>query len=407
MTDGWPFQSPLGGMDADTWDAMAGDRLYSSSRWLEYCGTDPRNAAGAVHVRSEDGRGGGTDVTVPVAAIVAEPNPFYRWEQELSGRGLPSPAASGVLVGPHRGYQTDLLSSGDPLSGSSLAALLTRLRELPAEAAEAGLLGDRPPSAPPCMAMYLATADVRRFQQAGVATTPLLLKADAWIPIPRDGWAGWLDALPKRRPTVVRREIDQFARAGYTVEDTTLARCSEIAGRLISLTEARYGHSTPAEQHAANLARQAAAMGASARVLLCRRGHEVVGYSCYYLSGDVLYLRSVGFDHARLVGAAEYFNLAYYLLIRIAGEAGARWLHAGIEGTEAKALRGAELRPLWLLDLSERSPLLGHEAETERHNARMSAELAAGSAAIAKAMTEPDDGLPSWGWGCAPSALLS
>ena len=48
----------------------------------------------------------------------------------------------------------------------------------------------------------------------------------------------------------------------------------------------------------------------------------------------------------------------YYAPVRMAAELGLRWVHPGIESPDAKALRGAQLRPLWLLDLSEDSVLL-------------------------------------------------
>ncbi|MEU7428122.1 GNAT family N-acetyltransferase [Streptomyces sp. NPDC040750] len=356
-----------------------------------------------MHVRTAAGE----QIAVPVAAVTQEPNPFYRWRDELTVRGLPSPPATGVLVGPHRGYQTHLLSTSGAPSDSDVAAVVARLTALPGQAAEAGLLGVEPPASPPCVGMFLTSPDVLRLQRAGVETTPLLLKADAWIRVPQGGWDAWLETLPARRRELVRREVRQFTRAGYRVVDTTLSECAEVAGKLLSLTEARYGHTTTAGQHATSLGRQAAAMGASARVLLCLRGDEAVGYCCYYLSGNVLYLRSAGFDHARAEGAAEYFNLVYYLPLRIAGEAGARWVHAGIEATEAKALRGAELRPLWLLDLSENSVLLGSDAEIRACNARFHAELAARSPAIAKALRETEETGADWGWGCQKFAAAS
>ncbi|WP_285703123.1 hypothetical protein [Microtetraspora sp. NBRC 16547] len=55
--------------------------------------------------------------------------------------------------------------------------------------------------------------------------------------------------------------------------------------------------------------------------------------------------------------------------------AGARWVHAGIESTEAKALRGAELRPLWLLDLSRDSPLTDQAEVVRAANSRILASI--------------------------------
>ena len=82
----------------------------------------------------------------------------------------------------------------------------------------------------------------------------------------------------------------------------------------------------------------------------------------------------------------EYFNLVYYATVRIAAEQGLRWVHPGIESADAKALRGARLRPLWLLDLSEDSVLLGSSAEIVAHNAAYLQRLRDISPAVFKAL---------------------
>lgn len=85
-------------------------------------------------------------------------------------------------------------------------------------------------------------------------------------------------------------------------------------------------------------------------------------------------------------GAAEYFNLVYYAAVRIAAENGLRWLAPGIESADAKALRGARLRPLWLLDLSPESVLLGHDDEIRAYNAAEMSRLSDISPAVSKAL---------------------
>jgi len=105
----------------------------------------------------------------------------------------------------------------------------------------------------------------------------------------------------------------------------------------------------------------------------------------FYVHGDTLHVRAVGLDYERLVDAAEYFNLVYYETVRIAVERGVRWLHPGIESADTKALRGARLRPLWLLDLAEDSVLLGHAARIRNRNAASVTRLVTSSPAVAKA----------------------
>jgi uncharacterized protein len=64
--------------------------------------------------------------------------------------------------------------------------------------------------------------------------------------------------------------------------------------------------------------------------------------------------------------------LLYYDQIELAAERGVRWIHAGIKSPEAKARRGAELRPLWLVDLAEDSVLAQAQVsgQVRQHNMR-------------------------------------
>ena len=112
-------------------------------------------------------------------------------------------------------------------------------------------------------------------------------------------------------------------------------------------------------------------MGSAAQVALCMRpgDDEPVGFCLYYVHRETLYLRWAGFDYSRLAGAAEYFNLLYYSQAMHAPQIGVRRLHAGIKTIEAKALRGAQLRPLWLVDLAEDSPLARERSAVRAHNA--------------------------------------
>jgi hypothetical protein len=61
----------------------------------------------------------------------------------------------------------------------------------------------------------------------------------------------------------------------------------------------------------------------------------------------------------------------FYESVRLAPGLGARRVHVGIKASEGKALRGASLRPLWLVDLTENSPLGGAEELIRRHNRKL------------------------------------
>lgn len=364
------FDNPMGGLSVVDWDGISANRFYSSHQWLSLLGAD--GTVGAVHGRTSTGG----LVAAPVAAVECEPNPFYRWHDELTARRLPAPASSGMLVGPRRGYQTHLLSAPGTDQVAAAEVVLAGLADL-------GMAG-------PKVGMFLDTESVVAFRAAGVRALPVLLRPDAWIPVPEGGWDSWLASLPSRsRAELARRETRKFAAAGYEVIDQPLSDWTEVVGQLLTNTETKYGHSSDPAGRRKFLRRQAERLGAAARVLLCSPpGGSPVGYCLYYVWGDTLFLRSAGFDYERLRGAAEYFNLVYYLPVRIAAEAGARWIHAGIEAAEAKALRGAQLRPLWMLDLSEDSVLTAHADAIRSANAKQTADIT-GSATVVRTAWQP------------------
>ncbi|GAA3042549.1 hypothetical protein GCM10020229_79370 [Kitasatospora albolonga] len=381
------FADFRGGIPADDWNTLAADRLYSSADWLRFCATDigGTTTTGGLHVAvGEEGT-----AAVPVTAVEHEPNSFYQWESHLEPLGLSGGGAAGLLLGQRRGYQTHLLASSGLGRDRAAAALYEQIQKLRSDLAGSELLpssaGDRPV---PAFGLFLTTEDVLALRAAGAAGPPLLLAADAWIPIPEGGWTEWLHGLPsKRRTDMVRRDVKRFEEAGYRITDSTLGESARVAAELLVGTQARYGHGADPEVLTESFRRQAAAMGDAARVAFCgREGEPPVGFCLYYVWGDTTYLRAAGFDYGRLQDACEYFNTVYYAPIRAAAAAGCRWVHAGIEAADAKALRGAELRPLWLLDLAGDSPLAAHDATFRAHNAAELAKLTGASGAVAKAL---------------------
>nr|BFE86614.1 hypothetical protein GCM10020093_092150 [Planobispora longispora] len=314
------FADVTGGMDPARWDALARDHFYSSVNWLRFCAGDGGITTGGLHLEAP---GAGT-VGVPVTAVRSIGNPFYQWDRILGEAGLPSPGPSGLLVGAHRGYQANILASPGISREQAAKELLCGLEDLAGELAAAGAAGPLPAGASggrdagavPTVAMFLSTPDVVALRAAGVRAMPVALQPDAWIPLPEGGgWDEWMRSLPsKRRADIVRRDRRNFLEAGYEVVHTTLGECGPQAARLLACTERRYGHDADVEELAESIRIQAEALGADARVLLLSRpGEDPVGYCLYYMWGDTLYLRAAGFDYDRLAGAAEYFNLVYYI----------------------------------------------------------------------------------------------
>jgi len=229
---------------------------------------------------------------------------------------------------------------------------------------------------------------VLALRAAGVRTMPVALAADAWIGIPPGGWDAWLASRSPKLRRRVRLETRAFEAAGYRIERRPLPEVYAEVGRLTAHTERRYGIPADQDAYIEAFRKHAELAGDRAEVLLCAVGDEPpVGCVLYVREGDTVYLRAAGFDYDRLRGVGEYFNLTYYTTARLPG---VRWLHAGIGTPDGKALRGAELRALWLLDLSEDSPLLGRDDEVLAHNAAFHSRLADLSPAVAKALVERD-----------------
>jgi hypothetical protein len=370
------FADPLGGLTDVQWDELAGSRFYSSAFWLRLVALEPGATSGGVHVNLA----GGGRAAVPVAAVAdtdALPNPHLRWPQLLAERGLPSPPAHGLLVGQRRGYLAHLLhtSGTDPVAVA--AELLDAVRSIPLTSGDSARV-----------ALYLTTPDVLALRAAGVRTIPVALAVDAWIEIPPGGWDPWLVSRSPKRRRRIREEVRRFDDAGYRVVHRFLPDAYAEVGRLASRTEQRYGISADPSDYVEGFRRHAELAGDRAEVLLCAVDDEPpVGCLLYMRDGDTVYLRAVGFDYERLRGVGEYFNLTYYIPARFPG---VRWLHAGIGSPHGKALRGAELRALWLLDLSADSPLCGRDAEVLAYNSAFWARLTAESPVVAQALIDSD-----------------
>jgi hypothetical protein len=356
-TDAAPV-ARLGGMTAPEWDGLAGRHFYSCADWLGFCAAD-FGQEGAAAVSHRDG--------VPVCAVPyvrADDSLFgsYRWHDLLTGAGLPAPSPEGLLVGPREGYQTHFLGAAQA-SADELADVVYLLRAA----------ADRT-----CVAMYVTTDDAMALHDAGVTTTPVLLEADAWIELPDSDWSTWEESLSKNRRKIVRRDVRRFQEAGYRIEQAPLPECWHLLGGIASATQAKYGHETSPDIELKSLRNHALQMGDAARTsLLYRSDDELVGFCLYYSWQDTVTLRWLGLDYDRLTGAQEYFNLCYYTQIEHAAERGTRWLHAGVKSSDAKAVRGARLRPLWLVDLTEDSVLAEADEAIRLHNASRYEQLKA------------------------------
>lgn len=163
----------------------------------------------------------------------------------------------------------------------------------------------------------------------------------------------------------LRSQRKRFEAAAYSVTQTPLTEIYPLVARLAAATVNKYQPGTADEDLMREGFRQQAAMAQDlAQVVVASSEGRQVGCCLFYRHGDTVYLRAVGFDYPRLKNAAEYSTLAYYLP---AGWEGVRRIHAGIGSPHAKALHGAVLQPLWLLDLSDSAPRT-MKSRVVRHN---------------------------------------
>jgi uncharacterized protein len=365
-----PVQFGLDTVTRASWDELVGRDFYSSANWLDFCATEYGAVVDAMVVGAN---GTPAEVGVPLFSGADLAGSPYDWNAQLASRSLPTLAGGSLLVGPREGYQTRLLRATPQPAPGAVTQLLTELRARAADGA--------------CVAMYLSTEDVRLFRAAGVPAPAVLLECDAWLPVPDGGFDTWLAALPQKRRNSVRKEIAAFTAAGYRIQHLPLRECSTVIAPLAVRTETKYGHDYNAEEDLATFRNHERCLGDAAMVALCTLDDVPVGFCLYYAWRDTVFLRWSGFDYPRLRNAFEYFNLLYYEQLRRAAERDIRWIHAGVKAIKAKVLRGAIIRPLWLLDLAATSPLVAAEEAVHDHNAAFLDELLA-DATLVKGITD-------------------
>lgn len=354
----------FGGLSAREWDDLAGGNFYSTSRWQRFCTLETQTPGSAIVSHA----GGRAAWAVPVRELAGLQGwSRYRWNDHLGRFGLPLLGGAGMLIGAPEGFQTHLLASQER-PAAALRDLVAGIRD----ACRAAGTGRS------CVAMFISTADARALRSAGVTAQPVLLDTDAWIPVPEGGWPAWLETFPGKRRRNICREDRAFLQAGYHIEHMPLSRCWTRLGNPAASTMRKYGHHVTPESELSSMEHVVEVFGDEAKVAVCHRDGdtEPVGFCIYYRHGDTIFIRWAGLDNDRLAGVEEYFSLLYYTQVKRAPGNGTRWIHAGATAHAAKALRGALLRPLWLLDLTEDSPLSCAGDAVRRHNASLYERLA-------------------------------
>ncbi len=154
---------------------------------------------------------------------------------------------------------------------------------------------------------------------------------------------------PTQRRTNFRAERKRFAAAGLQVRPVLLHDSLHRLGPLLANVQQKYGQTQTAEEMTAALARHAALMGEHAAVFGVFESDDLLAFSLCYGWGDMLTVRAVGFDYARLKGLDEYALVAIHAPLEHSYRQGLRHLHLGMDCYEAKVRRGIPMRPLWAL----------------------------------------------------------
>jgi uncharacterized protein len=307
--------------------------VYQSRPWLEFVEwsagpavkyvqvTDGEEALGLLPVYPEPGAAGSGYSLAELAGASAAPGTAW-------------------LCGNRRAYRNEiLLASLSAASGTGQKALAM----LTAAVQEAGPHANRPWLAFP----YLSRDYAEVLCDTLPHSVPLLSKLDANIDIDGRSFDEYVRDLGSKQAGEVRREMQRFERAGYTVDIERLADCWYEAGPLVANVQRRYGHDDTPESCRNGLRRQAELLGGLDVVFTARRGGRLVAVTVCYEWNGTLASRVVGFDYPSLAGAMEYFYLNFYRPLEYACARGLTRILLGTGSEQAKQRRGACLTGLW------------------------------------------------------------
>ncbi|RCG32105.1 hypothetical protein DQ384_06205 [Sphaerisporangium album] len=254
----------------------------------------------------------------------------------------PSPESwypSLVLMLP--GYECHPLG---PLAGDPVA-LAELVEAIVAWAGERGLRAVACLYTPPSTA---ALQDVL----AGQGFSRVELSYSCELPVPGDGFDGYLAALPRKRRGEVRRELRALADAGVRVRAVPMTSVPEDVVTSKCAHSAKYNGGRPADRDKVR-ARLEGFAGVPTPLLFRAElaapddpgDGELVGHSLFVRHGGVWVCVSTGMDYGRHEARHAYFATVFYEPVRVASEAGARRLQYGHAAWRAKLSRGCEAVP--------------------------------------------------------------
>jgi hypothetical protein len=198
---------------------------------------------------------------------------------------------------------------------------------------------------------YLCTEDMQ-FLRAALNNPPtLLLKSECKLDLPGEVFDDYLGGFTTSRRGAVRRDRRKFAEAGFTTATTDFASSKYMMAQLGVATVERHGGDLTVDQ-AISLTEAQVDLNDVGLVFLVNDSAGPVGFASALFDDAALYMRSAGFDYARLRNACEYFEALFYSPIEYAYAHGLHEVWLGPSGYKAKVLRGANVEPRWALPLA-------------------------------------------------------
>lgn len=199
----------------------------------------------------------------------------------------------------------------------------------------------------PLAAMFMSEQGRTDMLALGLDSDDFFL-AGATSVISLDGIASfddYLDGLPK--PRKARREIRDCQESGArTVIKPVAEAAEEIAPLFVQLVE-KYGLETSEANEVKEMRNLQEAVGNAAKAIVMRRAGDPIAGAVFIEYEQSLYMRQAGFDYDRTGASFEYFNLAYYEMVRHALGTGFTKIDYGQATYRAKIARGASVEPLW------------------------------------------------------------
>lgn len=184
----------------------------------------------------------------------------------------------------------------------------------------------------------------------GFAAVPLSITWD--LPVPADGMAGYLRALPRKRRQDAVRELGRLAEAGIrlrTLEPAEVADDAVIAGlvrlRCQLIRKYRGSADESAERRRFDALITDVCRG-TPLIVVAQADHGTVGFAMFYTNGPAWYCLGMGYDYADPRSRYAYFGTAFYGVVPFASAAGAVTISYGQGASDAKRARGCVGTPL-------------------------------------------------------------